>query len=314
MDTTARTEIRRILCPVDFSGFARRALHHAVAIAKWYGSTVEVMHVASIGLPPAAFAPGLAPSVVEVAVLTPEDRKRLLEDLARFAEHERHPSVATEHLLAEGDPAREILRRTEEVPIDLVVLGTHGRSGFDRLVLGSVAEKVVRKARCPVLTVPQEREPEAAAAVPALFHHILAAVDFSEASEQALRFALSLAEEADAHLTLLHVIEVSPHTERWLREHVELGGPAMLELMASAKARLEAAVPASARVYCHVEERVESGDAYGEILRVAAETHVGLIVLGAHSRGVLERMFFGSTAHHVVRRAACPVLTLRGPD
>ena len=89
----------------------------------------------------------------------------------------------------------------------MLVLGTHGRSGFEHLVLGSVAEKVVRKAKCPVMTIPRAA-PDAAQAVPGLFHQIIAGVDFSDASLHALKHALSLAQEADAHLTVLRVVEV----------------------------------------------------------------------------------------------------------
>ena len=145
-------EIRRILCPIDFSDFSRRALDHAVAIARWYESTVTVLHVFS-PVPVAAFGPG--PVSFEPIVLTAADREQLLADTKEFAAAESAPGIAIEAVLREGNTSVEILDQATSMDADLLVIGTHGRSGFERLVLGSVAEKVLRKARCPVLTVPR---------------------------------------------------------------------------------------------------------------------------------------------------------------
>ena len=105
---------------------------------------------------------------------------------------------------------------------DLVVMGTHGRSGFERLVLGSVTERVLRKSACPVLTVPKGI-PDVATP-PVLFNRIVCAVDFSDCSMHALNYAMSLAQEADAHLTVVHVIELPPDVPREVHENV-LAGP-----------------------------------------------------------------------------------------
>ena len=138
-------------------------------------------------------------------MLTPVDRDRLLADTKAFIEAETAPGVATEAVVREGNTAAEILDQATTMSADLLVIGTHGRSGFERLLLGSVAEKVLRKARCPVLTVPP-RLPDAVPSGPVLFKRILCAVDFSESSMHALKYALSLAQEADACLTVVHVI------------------------------------------------------------------------------------------------------------
>jgi len=149
-----------------------------------------------------------------------------------------------------------------------------------------------------------------APAVPALFRHILAAVDFSDASMHALTYAISLAEEADAHLTILHVTDIPRELARWANEGQE-GKTYVEHWKAYALKHLEPLVSEAARLYCHVDERVEAGEAYREILRVAAEQHSGLIVMGAHGSGVVERLFVGSTTQHIVRQALCPVLTVR---
>jgi nucleotide-binding universal stress UspA family protein len=203
--------------------------------------------------------------------------------------------------------ASEILAESDAA--DFVVLGTHGRSGFEHLMLGSVAEKVLRRAACPVLTIPRAAT-GATGAVPGMFHRILVGVDFSEASLRALEYALSLAEEADAHLTVLRVVEIPGELAEWAKDSGE-GQGYVERWKAAAFTRLRGVVPDAAREFCHVEERVEAGQPYREILRIAAADDAGLIVVGAQGHGVLDRMFFGSTAHHVVRQASCPVLTLR---
>ncbi|HET9268955.1 MAG TPA: universal stress protein, partial [Vicinamibacterales bacterium] len=182
----------------------------------------------------------------------------------------------------------------------------------ERLVLGSVAERLLRQAPCPLLIVPRA-SPDATDTVPQLFHHIVAAVDFSPASAHAAAFAMSLAEEADAHLTLVHALDLPPAVETWIVES-EAGSTRLQQWRQAASRRLDDLVPPDARTYCHVEERVEAGPASRVILDVAAERHAGLIVIGAHSRSPLERMFVGSTAQRVVRQAACPVLIVGGVE
>jgi nucleotide-binding universal stress UspA family protein len=139
-------EIRRILCPIDFSDFSRRALDHAVAIARWYEATVTALHVFSPA-PVAAFGPG--PVAFEPIVLTAVDREQLLADTEAFAKTGSATSATIEAVVREGYTAAEILEQAASMEADLLVIGTHGRSGFERLVLGSVAEQVLWKANCP---------------------------------------------------------------------------------------------------------------------------------------------------------------------
>ena len=123
-------EIRRILCPIDFSDYSRRALDHAIAIARWYESTVTVLQVFSPA-PVAAFGPG--PVVFEPIVLTAVDRDQLLADIKAFAETESAPGITIEAVVREGNTAAEILEQAISMKADLLVIGTHGRSGFERL-------------------------------------------------------------------------------------------------------------------------------------------------------------------------------------
>ncbi|HEY5618618.1 MAG TPA: universal stress protein [Vicinamibacterales bacterium] len=304
-------EIRHILCPIDFSDFSRRAFDHAVAIAKWYESSITLLHVCAI-VPVAAYAPGSG--VLPSAILTREDRDVLLTSMHRFAEAEAGSSVPVAFEIAEGNAAREILAKANATPSDLIVMGTHGRSGFERLVLGSVTEKVLRKATCPVLSVPRS-VPDVIPAPPVLFKRIVCALDFSDCSMHALNYAMSLAQEAEARLTVVHVIELPPDVPREVHETM-LGGPRNLEEYVALaeedrRARLKDAVPDSVRAYCTVDTALATGKPYREILRVAEEEQSDLIVIGIHGRGGADLLFFGSTAQHLVRQASCPVLTLR---
>jgi nucleotide-binding universal stress UspA family protein len=176
-----------------------------------------------------------------------------------------------------------------------------------------VAEKVLRKAVCPVLTVPGSA-PEVVPVSSGLFHQILCATDFSDCSQHALKYALSLAQESNAHLTVLNVLEL-PVTPSY-RDESSIGLPrALREYVRAAEEdrtrELASAIPEDARTYCTVSTILAEGKPYRQILRVAAEEKTDLVVMGVRGRGAADLLFFGSTAQHVIRQAACPVLTLR---
>ena len=304
-------KIERILCPVDFSEFSHHALAYATAMASWYGARVTVLHAHFLGVPPWVLASETGFSGTEAQRLSAAHRAQLTTELQRFAATVGTSDVEVDFIVDEGDePAATIVRASETTHADVIVLGTHGRSGVGRIVLGSVTEHVLHLAPCPVLAVPPRAS--AAAAIPRLFGHVVVATDFSDAAAASLTYALSLAQEANSRLTLLHVVEPPPlrDEDEWAARAA--GIPSVVDAMkASAARQLAAAIPASARDWCRVTERMEVGRPHREILRVAAEEGAGLVVLGAHGYGVLERVFFGSTAHHVVRRATCPVLAVR---
>jgi nucleotide-binding universal stress UspA family protein len=134
--------IRKILHATDFSEHSESAFRLACALARDYAAPLVLLHVHS---PFVAYGDGL------VAALPPDYTERLREDLRGLDPHD--PRVVIERRLIEGDPAAEVLRVARESGCDLIVLGTHGRTGLGRLLMGSVAEAVVRKAPCPVLTV-----------------------------------------------------------------------------------------------------------------------------------------------------------------
>jgi nucleotide-binding universal stress UspA family protein len=302
--------IRRILCPIDFSEFSRLALDHATAIAGRYDSTVTVFNVSSV-LPAAALAAGTP--LLPMTPPTSGDLEALLTSMKRFADAETGSTVPMQFEIGEGDAAREILERARTMPSDLIVMGTHGRSGFQRLLLGSVTEKVIRSAPCPVLTVPRQSDDAPRVAAP-VFNRIVCPVDFSDASLGALEYALSLAAGADrAHVTLVHVVEVMPAPPK-TESAGEIEAKALDAYVAAAaearKQRLEHLVPDSVRAQGTVEPVLAIGRAHREILRIATERHADVIVLGAHGFEI-SQLLFGSTAQQVIRQAPCPVLTVR---
>jgi nucleotide-binding universal stress UspA family protein len=302
-------DINRILCPVDFSEFSRHALEHAALLARWYESTLTVMHAYPQAVGPVIFA-GDPVAVPLGPVQTPgEVREQALAELADFAASVKATGVRLMLEVRPGNAVPNILDLAKSLPADVIVIGTYGRSGIDRLVLGSVAEKVLRKASCPVMTVPPPvSTPPGTAAV--LFNRILCATDFSDSSVKALQYALSLAQEANAELLLMHVIENVPDTAHWKQPNAMLLRD-IRDAEEDASSQLRQAVPVEARNWCKPEEVLATGKPYRKILRVARERDVHLIVMGVHGRNPVDLMFFGSTTHQVVRAASCPVLTLR---
>ena len=235
-------------------------------------------------------------------------RERLLRELTEFTAPQHSMCVPIDTDVVDAETVHgEILEQAERLHADLIVMGTHGRTGFQRLLLGSVTDKVLRTARQPVLTV---GAPAGEQDTTSAFKRILCAIDFSECSIAALRYAVSLADGADAHLGAVNVIEWTPiGYDPLVGPPVDLAGYRMAA-ETTARERLRQVVQESAPTLA-VEEIVTSGKPHHEILRIAAERRSDLIVLGIHGRNPIDRMLFGSTAEPVVRRATCPVLTVR---
>jgi nucleotide-binding universal stress UspA family protein len=295
-------EIRRILCPVDLSDASRHAIQHAILLARWYDASITALHVWNpIVIPSTDFTlVGPAPP----ALFTDEEFNEVRRQVTAFVAGAGAHDAAV--LVQNGRPPTRILEAAGSLPADVIVIGTHGTSGFEHLVLGSVTEKVVRQATCPVLTVP----PHARATSRVPFRRVLCPVDFSDSSLAALDFAFSLAQEGDAELTILHVFEWPVEGDPLVTRSFAV--PEYLqERERDAQSRLEALVPAPTRDWCRPTTRLAHGKPYREILGIATEDSADLIVMGVHGRNALDVMLFGSTTNQVVRRATCPVLTLR---
>jgi nucleotide-binding universal stress UspA family protein len=293
--------IDRVLCPVDLSDVTGHTLSHAALIARWYGSRLTLLHVANpVAVPAVDYAVVGASSVR--SFLTDDEIKAARAEVAGCADG---AGVGFADVLVEcGAAARQILNAAGSLPADLIVIGTHGLSGWQHLLLGSVTEKVLRQATCPVMTVP----PSARTTSRLPYKRILCPVDFSEPSLAALELAFSLAHEGDADLTIVHVFD-------WPEEPLTTR-PIQIpefrrELEHDATRKLESLVPAFEQDRCRPKSLMAHGKPYREILGIAMEDRADLVVMGVHGRNALDLMMFGSTTNQVVRRATCPVLTLR---
>lgn len=301
-------QIPHILCPIDGCDPSQHALEYAASLARWYGSSLTALFIFQD-------APGI--DIIPPLTLDPAHRlvlrSGLRSQLLRAVERQvglvsrGAPRVDLVHHDA-ADAATGILDEATRSKPGLIVMGTHGRSGVERFLLGSVAEKVLRKARCPVTIVP----PRVTAVAPgdARFDSVLCAVDFSDSALSALPYAISLAEEADAALTVLHVVEIPPEVRDGSARTVLDLQRLKTKVEAAVTARLERLIPSDVRPYCRVETAVAEGKAHQEILRVAAERESDIIVMGLHGQGMVDRLLFGSNTHQVVRAATCPVLAV----
>ena len=301
-------DLHRILCPVDFSEPSLRALRHAVAFADWYESGLTALYVNPTlpiegGADVGTFAVGsTATAVMEARTIA------VAQDLRGFVKRAAGDRPVDVEVEAEPGIAEVIVARASSLPADLIVMGTHGRTGIKRLLLGSVAERVLRTAPCPVMVVPPH---DAVPTETVSFKHIVCAIDFSDSSLAALRWGLSLAQETDAYLSLLHTIEVPPE----LRGSAVLTDEEVDELNASARAdalnRLRSLIPPQAVGFCSIDTATATGEAAHAILRFAAEQKADLIVMGAQGHGAIDRFIFGSKTRDVIGAATCPVLTVR---
>jgi nucleotide-binding universal stress UspA family protein len=281
---------KRILVATDFSQSSEKALHHAIAIAKHFDATVYLTHVVgSLGFVLAG------PDAILAASDAAWRDARRLED--RLETSGVLAGVRHEIVVREGDIWEGIQEVVKDKDIDLIVSGTHGRSGIRKVVLGSIAEEIFRHASCPVLTVGPCAPTESV--VEAKLQNILFATDFSPESLEALPFSLAAAREQHAQLTLLHVVEHLSAEEALGAERV----------MTALEARLRQLLPPE---YAGEHEcRVEVGAIEEAILDIAAEERASVLILGLKTPATYVDHLGWLHAYHIVRGACCPVLTIR---
>lgn len=296
--------IDRILCPNDFSDASAHAFEHARVLAAWYDASIIGVHSYNPILVP---VPGLdLPGYADVAESDTHEMARLRQDMAAWFQPALDAGVAVDIAIDTGPPHQVIVQTAKLSHADLIVMGTHGLTGFEYGLLGSVTEKVLRKAPCPVMTVP----PRAHTTSVLPFKRLLCATDFSEPAQAALEFAFSIAREGDAALTILHVVDWGETEMPTVNTPFDV--PEYKRAReAAARKELEQQVPADARDWCTPALRLEHGKPYRQVLEIAADEQSDLIVLGVHGRNPLGMLLFGSTANQVVRYATCPVLTVR---
>lgn len=300
--------IQRILCPVDFSEATPFAISPAVSLATEYDADFIVLHVLNFPYPHVG---NLGPAF-DLTAYYDQMEEEALRRLQELVDEETREYVSPQALVRRGTPYQEIVRVARDEEVDLVVLPTHGRTGVDRLLFGSVAEKVVRLAPCPVLTVsPRQKSPR-----PFQVERVLYATDFSKYAEHALPYALSIADKYDAELLMVHVVtlwEYDPANPEW--RFPQLPEEQRQAIEAGAREELEAQLERADSGKVKVETRLVRGfDPAVELVRTGEEADADLIVMATHGRTGLRHALLGSVAEKVVRLASCPVLTVKHPE
>jgi nucleotide-binding universal stress UspA family protein len=294
-NASARTGIRfqNILFATDLSPTAARAIPYVKSLAKHYEANLVTLHVR-----PPAVNPMTQPATwpIDIEATKEVDDRHRKEDLDTFA------GIRTQVLIEEGDIQSSLNAAIKNNNTDLVVIGTHGRTGLGKLLLGSVAEQIFRTVSCPVLTVgPHSGSSHGSSGE---FREILYATDLSPESQNTAAYALSLAQEFQSRLILMHVIPG--------RKSGELLSAA--NVTESLEKLLRRIVPPKAEAWCKPEYFVERGDPADKILELAQVRETDLIVLGVRPEkgvpGAATHLPI-ATAHKIVSHATCPVLTVR---
>src|SRR6266478_5723918 len=291
-------KIRLILCPIDFSEFSVSAYRHALSVAEHYEAKLVAQHIVELWRHPSfdfAASAGLYEESLQAL------RESGKEQLQEFVKKHTHDEIQPELVVQVGVAADSILSFAQSQETDVIVMGTHGRRGFDRLMLGSVTDRVMRRAPCPVLAASKPHDSVAAGEERGHVHHlsrILFCADFSENSERALTYAISATAEYDAELTLLHVLE-------------EIPSPAKTEeAIAAVTERLDKLIPPEGRKNVKIKTAVRIGKPYWQIIQLALGAQIDLVTMGVRGRGALDLAVFGSTTYRVIQLGSCPVLAV----
>ena len=285
-----RIAIQNIMVATDFSACADSALKYAVGLANRYRSALYTVNV----LPHTPF--------VESTDVDPEKTRRSAEcRMADMAGSELFKGITHSELIREGEVADVLSDLVRQNHIDLIVLGTEGRTGLRKFLLGSVAEVVFRTAECPVLTL----GPHASRDLGGNVRHIIFATDFGPESVEGLPYALSLAEEHRARLTLLHVA----HEARFVGPEGAMPMMTPYEEVASSEQKLRELIRNEPPLWQEPEYLVQFGEPAETTLRIAAKD-VDLIVLGVKRSALLTKHLGSGVAYRIVCEAPCPVLSV----
>jgi nucleotide-binding universal stress UspA family protein len=284
--------IHNVLIATDFSSYSNQALDFGLKLAKGYNAQAYVVFV--------LLSDEFMLAGPDAYVAAKEAARRDLENLKVELEKCRSCLEGEDyHLyLLEGEVAPSILQFAHEKNIDLIVVGTHGRGGFGKAILGSVSELVFRGSSVPVLTIGPHAGHVHHALEP---KNILVAADFTPASERAAQYAAGLASKHHSRLTLLHVVNPKEMQHRRDRDR----------MMQALEANLQALVGPEPCVPC--TSRIESGRVVPTVLRIAAELEADLLVVGVRPAVPVLSRFMWPNAYEIVRQSPCAVLTVREP-
>lgn len=291
-------QIESILCPIDFSDCSVNAYEYALSLAWHYKAKLFLQHVLYPLSGSFATYGGETASYERVCQRLRADTEEKLQQFAR-----RHPPtrIRPQCIVQDGSATDLILCLAKKRAVDLIVMGTHGLRGIDRLMVGSVTERVLRRAPCPVLAVRKPAHLTSSLHDPEPIHlkRMLLCVDFSDHAHRASEYAVSMAKEYGAELILLHVLEDVPKST-----DLEIATEQV------AKRLEESIAPPSTRGGCKVKVMVRIGKPYQQIIQLALETQTDLVIMGVRGRGAVDTAIFGSTTHRVLQLGSCPVLAV----
>jgi nucleotide-binding universal stress UspA family protein len=297
-----RVQFKNILCATDFSDFSNHTVGYGVALAKEFDARLVICHVIDLS----------SVAIYGEFQLDPiGQQNRIIEDAtAQLEELTGDQPVVWEPLITVGKPADEISRAVEEKGIDLVITATRGRSGFKRLILGSVTERLMRTLTCPLLVVRSpEHEFVNTPDKEIKLNKILVGCDFSPDSDQAFKHGLSLAQEFQAELHLAHVIE-TPAQPNLIRQETSVPIEIQEDYQIHLIQKLKDMVPEEAANWCKPRTSILEGWPYEELVKYADTRDIDMIVLGVRGHGLVKTLFLGSTTDRVIRNSPCPVLSV----
>lgn len=299
-----RMVLKNVLCGVDLSDFSMLPLSYGLALCKEYGAKLHVCHV--IDFPTA--------TIYGEGVSDPLEQER------GFIEYTHDyilglvgdSPVPWEPIVKVGHTADEIAALASERKMDLVITATHGRSGLKRMLLGSVTERLMHTLACPLLAVRRSGKPEELKpGRPVNLKRILVGCDFSSDSELAFDYGLSLAQEFESELHLVHVIEPMAYENLTKRAAPAAESGFEEDLRLQLKEAMDDMIPDDARSWCKPVTTLVAGRADEELTKYALVNKMDLIVLGVRGQRLVEKLFIGSTTDRVTRQAHCPVLSVQ---
>lgn len=299
-------EIKKILHPTDFSDHAKVAFDHAFHLARHYEAELHVLHVVpSFGDDPilGAYDAAVDKESFLVKLLGQKADGEMRSYIAPY--QKRHPSI--QQVVSRGSAAAPvIIDYAAKNQVDVIVMGTHGRRGIRKAVLGSIAAEVVREAPCSVLTIRKQQGPDDEARP---VQRILVPTDFSPHAEQALQMAKDMAVSYGAELHLLHSIRPLPFASTFTSQLslYEL----VPELQDKIKGKLEEQLQKTTGPAVPTEFHIAESHPAQAIVAVAKAQQADLIVMGPRGTSGLEHIVLGSVAERVVRTASCPVFVAR---
>ena len=295
--------IKRILFATDFSRWAKRAEDYACSLAYSWKASLTLLSVAE-------FPPGLNPNYPVNQQYLADLLKQVSSQLVDLKVRAGQRGIAVTTRVATGIPSEEVIAAARAEDSDLIVMGTRGKTGLSHILLGSTAERVVRGASCPVLTVrtgPTDSEDNSTLSRPVTLERILVPVDFSDCSLDALEYAVVVAQQAKASLLLLHVLEPPSYGLDFTLGHSRV----RRSEVSSWRNRLEELLLSHQHSHVPMESQLRGGTPVDSILDSAKTLPCDLIVMGTHGRRGISHGISGSVAEAVLRKALCPVIAVR---